>query len=210
MAAPSDADRFWARAAAFGALWGSLEITLGSFLHSLRFPLAAGVLLASTGALLLVAARQIAPQRGGSLAIGAVAALCKSVSPGGVILAPMLGIATEALLVELALLAAPRSRLAAALGGTLAALWAVSQTLVTKVFIYGVDILSLYLALLRRARDWLGLPEGAGWWALAVVLLLVAVTGATGGLLGRGIGREAARQLETERAEGRSVEAPHV
>ena len=84
------------------------------------------------------------------------------------------------------------------------------RTLVTKVFIYGVDILSLYLALLRRARDWLGLPEGAGWWALAVVLLLVAVTGATGGLLGRGIGREAARQLETERAEGRSVEAPHV
>jgi hypothetical protein len=209
-APPSDADRFWARAAAFGALWGSVEVTLGSFLNSLRFPFAAGVLLASIGALLLVAARQISPQPGSSLAIGAVAALCKSISPGGIILGPMIGIVTEALLVEIALLAAPRARTTAALGGALAALWAISQTLLHKVVLYGADILVLYLALARRAGAWLGLPDGAGWWALGGLVFLVAAAGATGGLLGRSIGRAAATQLELERTAAGRLEAPRA
>ena len=46
-------ERFWAYVTAFGALWGSMEITLGSFLHVLRFPFA-GILLASISAALLV------------------------------------------------------------------------------------------------------------------------------------------------------------
>jgi len=209
MPAASPADRLWSQAAAFGALWGSLEITLGSFLHSLRLPFA-GVLLASTGTLLLVAARQILPRRGSTLAVGAVAALCKSISPGGVILGPMIGIASEALLVELVLMPAPRARASAAIAGALAALWAASQKLVTQVIFFGGGVLSLYLALLRRARDWLGLPAEAGWWALTALLTVIVLVGAAGGLLGRSVGHEADRRLASARQAPPVLEAPRA
>ena len=192
------ADLFWAHVTAFGALWGSIEITLGSFLHSLRLPFG-GTLLASLGAMLLVAARQILPWRGATLCTAIVAALCKSISPGGVILGPMVAIATEGLLVELALLLAPRSRLSSVAAGSLCALWSTFQKVITQVVYYGAGVLSLYLAALRRGRDWLGLPASAGWWAVVVILAVVLVLGGGAGLLGRRIGQRSREQLDGER-----------
>jgi hypothetical protein len=183
---------FWAHVAAFGALWGGIEITVGSFLHTLRLPFG-GTLLACLGSMLLVAARQIEPRRGASLATGVVAALCKSISPGGVILGPMMGITTEALLVEIALLIAPRAHASAAAAGALAALWSTFQKVISQVIFYGAGILTLYLTVLRRARDWLGLPEDAGFWALGALLAVILAMGTAAGLLGRRIGVDSQR-----------------
>jgi hypothetical protein len=179
-------DVFWSHAAAFGALWGSLEITVGSFVHALHLPLA-GVLLAALGGALLVAQRQILPLRGISLATGLVAALCKSVSPGGIILGPMIGIAIEGLLVELAFFL-PHSRGAALLAGGLCAFWATCQTILSKVVFYGTDVLLLYLAALRRAGGWLGLSESTGWRSLLGFLAGLCLLGATLGLFGYRVG----------------------
>jgi hypothetical protein len=193
--AESDQRRlFWANVAAFGALWGTVEITLGSFLHSLRVPLT-GEVLASIGAGLLVSQRQILPRRGVTLATGAVACICKSVSPGGVILGPMVGIFFEAVLVELALLAWPRSRFGAMLAGFLAAAWALSQKVFTQVVIYGADLLRLYLAMLRETAKGLGIPSTVGWLVGASVVGAVFAVGATFGLAGRQAGRAAVRGL---------------
>lgn len=190
---PDRREAFWAHVAAFGALWGAIEITLGSFLNTLRFPFS-GTVLSCLGTIIMVAGRQILPRRGASLATGLVAALCKSISPGGIILGPMIGISSEAVLVELALLPAPRSRLCAAAGGMLAAVWSTCQKIITQSVFYGAGILALYLAILRRARDWLGLPAEAGWWALAALLAVVLAMGAAAGLLGRRIGVDARRR----------------
>ncbi len=191
----ADGERFWAYVAAFGAFWGVLEITLGSFFHTLRLPFA-GVLLASAGAALLVAQRQVLPRRGASLATGVVAALCKSLSPGGIILGPMVGILIEALVIEIALLPGHRSRTGAAIGGSMAATWALVQKVVTQVILYGFTVLDVYLALLRKAIDWLGLSPRAGWMALAALMVVTAILGATGGLVGRRVGILALTRME--------------
>ncbi len=178
---------FWSYAAAFGALWGSVEITLGTFLNTLRLPFA-GVILASIGVVFLVAARQIVPRRGTSIATGLVAALAKSLSPGGIILGPMIGILSEAAVVELVLLPAPRARPAAALAGIICALWAASQKILTQVLLYGSVVLDLYLTALGRARSWLDLPPSTGWWAAAGLSILIATIGATAGIIGHRVG----------------------
>ncbi|MCU0619979.1 MAG: hypothetical protein MUC69_00585 [Gemmatimonadales bacterium] len=190
--------RFWAYAATFGAAWGTLEITVGSFLHSLRLPFS-GVLLAAVGAAILVAQRQVLPARGLTIATGLVAAACKSLSPGGVILGPMVGISTEALVVELALLLWPRAPVAAVVGGALAALWALSQTLLTQVLFYGGDMLALYVAALERVALWLGLARGVGVRALAAILLAFVAVGAAGGALGWRAGRACRLRLDAAR-----------
>lgn len=191
---------FWAHVTAFGALWGTLEITVGSFLHTLRFPFA-GILLSALSAALIVAQRQLLPRRGLTLATGVVAALCKSISPGGVILGPMLAITVEALLAELALLIAPRAVLSAIVAGALCAIWSAFQGLFTQYVFYGARIFELYLAALRKAGDWLGVPASAGWWALAVLVGLVALIGAGGGLAGWRLGNDARSRLHTDTAE---------
>lgn len=182
---------FWAHAAAFGAIWGAVEITLGSFLHTLHLPLT-GTTLSAIGAALLVAQRQLVPTRGLTLATGLVAASCKMLSPGGAIIGPMVGIAVEALLVELALLAAPRSWPSALLAGLLAVAWATGQKLLTQVALYGGDVLDLYVATLRRVATGLGLDPSAGWAAVAAVAGLIALLGLVAGAAGYRVGRLAA------------------
>ncbi len=192
-----DADRFWAHVAAFGALWGSIEITLGAFVHTLRLPLA-GVLLAALGAAVLTAERQIIPARGTTLATGIVAALCKTISPGGIVLGPMIGILAESLLVEIALLAAPRSRLAVALAGALCVSWSLMQAVGTQYVVYGKGVLDLFLAALSRAGNWLGLSSAAGLGALAACAGLLCLIGAAGGLAGRALGIRARTGLRLD------------
>lgn len=194
---PRELRRFWAYGAAFGALWGALEITLGAFLHALHLPFA-GVAMATVGAMFLVAQRQVVPVRGLTLATGAVAALCKSVSPGGIILGPMVGIAIEALVVELALLPDSRSRASAILGVSLAATWALSQQVVTHVVVYGTDVLDLYTRLLDLGADLVGLPSTAPLLALAALVIPVTVLGLVGGLVGHHVGLRAAAGLRVE------------
>ncbi len=191
---------FWAYVAAFGALWGSLEITLGSFVNAIRLPLS-GAMLAAMGAAILVSQRQLLPVRGLSLATGVVAALCKSISPGGIILGPMMGILIEAMAVELVLSTLPRFWFSAALAGALAATCTIVQHVVTLWIYYGGRIIELYIKALEGAGEALGLSAEAGWWALALVALLVASVGALGGGLGRKLGVEAQRILAQRPAE---------
>ena len=192
--ASSRTSPFWSTAAAFGALWGTVEITLGSFMHTLKVPFT-GAILASIGAALLVAQRQVASARGLSLATAVIAALCKSLSPGGAILGPMIGISVEGLLVEVALLGMPRFVGSALLAGALAAMWAVFQKVLMQFILYGGTAIEVYKAILKRAGEWLGSAD-AGWWIAAVLLAIIAAIGAAGSVVGWRVGRDASRALE--------------
>ncbi|MFH1132500.1 MAG: hypothetical protein V1754_14280 [Pseudomonadota bacterium] len=190
---------FWSNVTAFGALWGAMEITLGSFIHAMRFPFS-GSLLAALGAAILVIQRQILPMRGSSLATGFVAAMCKSISPGGIILGPMVAIATEGLLVEIALFFGQRSLLPAIMAGVLCALWSVCQKLLMHYVLYGWKVLELYFAAIVKAGDWMGMSAKAGWWSLTVFLGTISFIGALGGLIGRRIGNDSRRRLIEKRS----------
>ncbi|NOZ85250.1 MAG: hypothetical protein GXP49_03120 [Deltaproteobacteria bacterium] len=185
-----ETSRFWAYAASFGALWGSLEITLGAFLHTLHVPFA-GVILASAGAGLLVAQRQFFNRFGISLATGIVAASVKSISPGGIILGPMLGITCEALIVELILVIGPRSLPAAVLAGCTAGIWPLAQKLLYQVIMFSHNVIDLYLALLRKAGEWLGVTTSQGWSLLIMLIISCGIIGSLGGLTGWLLGRKA-------------------
>ena len=193
--------RFWSYVTAFGALWGATEVTIGAFLHALRLPLV-GVFLSCVGALILIAQRQVFPQRGASIATGVVAALLKSMSPGGIILGPMIGILSEAILIELALFTYPRGRILAFIAGALAPIWSISQGVVTKIVVYGWDFIALIEALLVRLAKSLGLGAEILWWAGAAIISGIALFGGLVGLLGHALGVE----VRKEREKGAGIE----
>lgn len=181
---------FWAHAGSFGALWGAVEATLGSFLHTMQIPFA-GVFLASFGAALLVALRLLVPRPGILLATGAICAGIKLLSPGTVLLGPAIGILTESLLAELVCLPLGANVVAASLAGALAALWAVTQKVLTQVVLYGAPMLGIYKELLRRAELWLGLSPRGGIRVVLFFVALMGLVGAVAGWLGRRAGQRA-------------------
>ena len=100
--------------AIFGAIWGALEITLGSYLHVIFPPLAdtfvVGLVMASVGMVVALIGRLFVPRTGSVLMIGIVTAILKMISIGGVKVGPLAAILIESLLAELALFVARTPR----------------------------------------------------------------------------------------------------
>ena len=86
--------------AVFGALWGLVEISLGSVLKTLNIPMS-GMVLSAIGLVIALTGRVFVPRRGSTLFIGVIAMLLKLFSLGGVIVGPMVGIISEALVAEI-------------------------------------------------------------------------------------------------------------
>lgn len=180
--------RFWGYAGTFGALWGAMEITVGSFLHAVKLPLS-GVVLAGGGAALLLVLRSLLPARGVVLAAGLVCAGVKLLSPAGAVIGPMAAIVVESALVEMTLAPAGANPASGALSGIIVALWAVAQKLITQTIVYGTPVIGIYVGVLRQAEKLLHLPPSRGAWLaggfLGIVALVGALLGATGALVGR-------------------------
>lgn len=181
-------DPVWRRAAVLGSLWAGSEIVLGSFLHNLRFPLA-GHVLTAIAVVILVAGHRRWPLPGLLVRAGIIAALMKSLSPSAVLLGPMVAIAMEGLLMELAVRALGGGVAGYLVGGALAMSWTLGQRLVTLVITYGPDLVRLYGDLVALAERQLGAIPLGPWGPLLAVAVLNLVVGATAAVAGMRLGR---------------------
>lgn len=167
--------------AVFGALWGLVEISLGSVLHAIDIPLS-GMTLAIVGVMVASMGRLFVPRRGSTLFIGALAMILKLFSIGSVVLGPMVGILVEALVAELILSAFAKPSLfafmLACMGG---ALWTVIHPFFTGLVFFGRDMFVVWLDLLDSGSRIFHLPAQAALW---IVLILVAVHLLAGGVGG--------------------------
>jgi ABC-type thiamin/hydroxymethylpyrimidine transport system permease subunit len=167
--------------AVFGTLWGIVEISLGSALKSLNVPLS-GAVLSAIGLTVALIGRVFVPRRGATLFVGVIAMLLKLFSLGGVILGPMVGILTEALVAEivLSLFGKPR-RWVFLLAGGLGVTWVLLQPFITGPLLFGRTLLVVWLDLLDLGHRLLRLNPNTALW---IVLALVAIHLAVGGLVG--------------------------
>lgn len=132
-------DHRWHKAAYLGSLWASVEIVLGSFLHNIKFPLT-GTILSAIGISLLIAGHSLWKERGIVWRAGIICAVMKSVSPSAVIIGPMIGIALEALIVEVIIRLFAGHPAGYFIGSALACTIPLIQKVITYLFTYGTDI----------------------------------------------------------------------
>ncbi len=188
--------------AIFGALWGGLEASLGSYLHVLRVPFTGGI-MASLGLVLALVGRLFVPRRGSVAMIGVVTALLKVLSLGGVVLNPMLGILAESALAELVLsVKKGPSRGSFALAGAAGVLWVFFHPFLTQGILAGRGIVTVYGWAVASGARLLGLPLEAVGAVVVSLLILYAGTGAVAGLLAWEVGRAVQRRILAE--EGKS------
>ena len=182
--------------AVFGALWGVVEMSLGSVLHALNVPFL-GTVIAGIGMVIALTGYSFVSRRGAVLIIGLVAALLKAFSLGGVILNPIVAIVIESLLAELGLALAggqPR-RPALMLAGALAVLWNFFHPFLTQGILAGQGIFTIYQRILQKGASLLGLNPQAVLLVLLALITLHLVVGIIAGWLAWGLGRQLTRRL---------------
>ena len=175
--------------AVFGALWGVVEMSLGSVLKGLNVPMS-GAVLAAIGLAFALTGRLFVPQRGSTLFIGIIAMVLKLFSIGSVVIGPMIGILAEAILAEIVLsLFKKPSRLSFILAASAGVLWTLVQPFFTGWLLFGRDMFVVWLDMLDTGSRLLGLdPSSAVWIVLGLVAIYVII-GAAGGLLAWSAGR---------------------
>ncbi|MCU0303811.1 MAG: hypothetical protein MUC56_07130 [Thermoanaerobaculales bacterium] len=179
--------RPWTYAALYGALWGALEATAGTALHLGRVPMR-GELMGLIGMVCLVCLRRLQPRPGVVLVAGATAVFLKVFTLGGLYPGPLVGIATQAIAVELGFVVA-RGPLGAAIGGAIALGTNPVQRVVTAWIVGGSEAAT---AVLRAVGELGGLrPE----WVLVAFVTLAASVGAAGGVASWRLAGRVARRL---------------
>lgn len=181
--------------AVFGALWGLVETSLGAVLKSLNLPLS-GATLAAIGLTIALMGRLFVPRRGATLFIGVIAMILKLFSIGGVVLGPMVGILSEALIAEvvLSLFGAP-SRLSFLLAGGLGVAWTLLQPFVTGALFFGRDMFVVWLDLLDQGSRLLGIGSETAVLIVGGMLLVHLLIGGAAGWLAWGAGRQLQERL---------------
>jgi hypothetical protein len=180
--------------AIFGAIWGAVEITLGSYLHVIFPPLAdtfaPGFILASTGVVIALIGRLFVPRTGSVLMIGAVTAILKMLSIGGVKVGPIAAILIESLLMELGLfLARTPRRWGFVLAGALAVSWNFFHKFIFMWLLFGKGVYEVYLSMIQQGAGLLRIDLSYGLIIIGVLLLLRVVVGGLAGWIAWDLGR---------------------
>jgi hypothetical protein len=192
--------RDWVTIGLFGALWGAVELTLGSVLHAIYPPLAntllTGVILTGIGVAIALTGRHFVPKRGSVLLIGTVTAVIKLLSIGGVKIGPVVAILVESALMEgiLSIARAPRPW-AFVVSGALAIGWNLPHTLIMPQILLSKSAIETFNKLVQQGSQLLGLNPSAALLILAILLLIQFVAGGLSGWGAWKLGGAVARRL---------------
>jgi hypothetical protein len=136
----------------FGALWGLMEITLGTILKGLRIPMG-GAMLTALACIIFLTGRYFIPKRGSVLMMGAIAAFLKIFSVGTVIAGPFMAILIEATIAEVLLLLFGTNRLSYIITASSLTLYTVVHPFISQGIIFGDNIYKIYFESFRRFSE---------------------------------------------------------
>jgi len=183
-------DERWMKAAVAGGLWAAFEIIIGSFLHNLRIPFA-GSILSAFGVMLMVAFHRMWPVKGLIWRAGLICALMKSISPSAMILGPMIGIMTEALLIELSLRTIGSNKAGYLIGGIMGVSSALIHKVVSILILYGLSIFEVYLNIYHFAVKQIGIANPDPWLVIFILIFVYIAGGFAAAVLGLSVSVDA-------------------
>ena len=175
--------QIWLKASVIGSIWSSIEIILGSFLHNLKIPLS-GMILSFISVWLLISFLQVWKENGLIMRAGIICALMKSISPSALILGPMIGIFTEAILIELFILMLGKNLIGYMIGGAFAVLATLIQKLVSLLILYGFDFIKILSDLYLFAVKQIDLEHLSPTFLIILIVFIYIITGMAGAIAG--------------------------
>jgi ABC-type thiamin/hydroxymethylpyrimidine transport system permease subunit len=137
------------RTAVFGVLWGIVEITIGTVLHSAKIPFR-GTIISLIVVCLITCGRNFAGYRGATLTMGAIAASLKILAGTGFNITPFAAIIFEALTAEIIFSAFGYRKVSALLTGAFVMLYTLSHGFIMQGIFLGFDVYKIYVRIIRE------------------------------------------------------------
>ncbi|MBN2324168.1 MAG: hypothetical protein JXQ30_10570 [Spirochaetes bacterium] len=192
----------WVYIGLFGALWGAIELSLGTILHVLFPPVAntffTGIILTAIGCVIVLCSRFLVEHRGSVLLVGLVTAVLKLVSPGGVKLGPIVAILMESVLMEGALFLSSKKRASVFMtAGVLALVWNFVHRFVMLRLLYGKHVTEVAVKMAKGASGIFGFAEEKVAAILLTLLLIQIVCGTAAGYLAFRLGSRIVKRRES-------------
>ncbi len=172
--------RPWTAAALIGALWGALELSVGTALHLSRLPVR-GMVMAALGLVCLVTLRRLRGGPGVCILAGLVAAFLKVFTLGGLYPGPLIGILLEALVIEVIFDVLGSRRVSAVVGGAIVLGLTPVQMTLTVWVVAGRDTVAATAQAALEVLVWLGFSAFS---PVAILGGVVAVAAGVGALAG--------------------------
>jgi hypothetical protein len=173
--------RPWTYAALYGALWGALEATIGTAFYLGKLPFK-GTVMGLLGLLCLVCLRRLQPRPGVCLLAGVVAIFLKIFTLGGLFPGPIIGIAVQALAVEIAMTGSGGRPIGAAIGGAVTLATNPLQMVGVMWLVMGTEAVGAYVEVFQEAAAVVGLGGVRPAVVFGAVVLAAGLVGAAGGL----------------------------
>ncbi len=181
----------------FGALWGGVEISLGSLFHTLNVPMT-GMFLSAIGLLVVMVARYFVPRVGSSLFLGVIVALLKMLSLGGIVIWPMIAIMFEALVAESVLtVSKTNTRWTFIITGGLGVFYTLVHPFFSQGLLAGSGVLFVWEMLLQQGSRVFGIPVEAAWSVIGIMALVHLVVGIVAGYLAWDVARIARGRISS-------------
>jgi len=142
----------WTHVGLWGGAAGTIEMTLGSMLHSMKVPLRGAALCSVQAATLTFASARLNPP--GRVAwVSFISAGLKAFSPGGGRVRPMVAISVQGTLFSAAVQLLGWNPFAVALGGTAIGAWAALQGFLLQYLLLGDDLVIAYGKVVKWLAD---------------------------------------------------------
>jgi len=177
----------------FGALWGLMEISLGTLVKGLRIPMG-GAMLTAMACLIFLTGRYFIRRKFSILIMGGIAATIKVFSVGTVIAGPFMAILIEACIAEILISFLGINRLSFILTSMVLVIYTIIHPFISQGIIFGANIYKVYLETIQKVAD----VFHASYQYLAVIVLLYILMHALLGGISGWIAYSLAKRVENE------------
>ena len=160
----------------FGALWGLMEISLGTLVKGLRIPMG-GAMLTAVACLIFLTGRYFIRRKFSILIMGGIAATIKVFSVGTVIAGPFMAILIEACIAEILILFLGINRLSFILTSMVLVIYTIIHPFISQGIIFGANIYKVYLETIQKVAD----VFHTSYQYLAVIVLLYYINACPAG-----------------------------
>lgn len=164
----------------FGAMWGLMEISLGTFLKGLRIPMG-GAILTSVACIIFLTGRYFIRTKFSILIMGGIAATIKIFSVGTVIAGPFMAILIEASIAEVIIASIGINRPSYMLTSTVLVIYTIIHPFISQGIIFGANIYKIYLETVQKVAD---IFHASYQYLALIVLLYILLHALLGGLSG--------------------------
>ena len=169
--------------ALFGALWGVIEVSLGTILHASKIPFR-GTVLTIIAVVLITISRSFINYKGSIIVISSVAATLKLITLPGFNITPFIAIMMQGIIAEIVFSSLTYNLISSLLTGSLILLYTLIHSLIMQGIFFGFGIYNVYMGIMNSIGKAINYEGEMSLILIPVIVFLYIFFGAVAGWFG--------------------------